>query len=288
MTTSAHWLLAAALRQNTLHGFPVIRRADNGSDIQLALFDEDSFEEKAGHMAVSNWLDAIRVSTGAQSVHVVSNYGRNALSLDVGTDYDKRRAVLDAALRHLPHQSLRLTLQNRLGPTFGRGDVVTVTTMEQQFIYMCERYDNDRSLVLLLNMMMSGGGRPVCHEGMWSTDAMRFNVRRLVDSRKIAKFVSDSRDVWEFGAVVDEQLDWPHVVSTAELDAPATTTATAAVDVSGDKEPCMICLDRMPNTMVLPCMHVVVCTLCSAGLRSTPDKNTCVQCRRSITSVLDE
>jgi hypothetical protein len=50
---------------------------------------------------------------------------------------------------------------------------------------------------------------------------------------------------------------------------------------------CMVYLEKPPDTMVLPCEDVVVCKQCSYGLKDTPDKNTCVQCRRPIEHVLD-
>jgi len=60
-----------------------------------------------------------------------------------------------------------------------------------------------------------------------------------------------------------------------------------APDVDNDEDVCMVCLDREPNTMVLPCEHCVVCKECSIGLRNTNDKKTCVRCRRPITHVLE-
>ena len=54
-----------------------------------------------------------------------------------------------------------------------------------------------------------------------------------------------------------------------------------------DFSSCMICLDAAPDTMVLPCEHVVVCSACSQGLMNTADANTCVQCRRPINWVID-
>lgn len=50
---------------------------------------------------------------------------------------------------------------------------------------------------------------------------------------------------------------------------------------------CMICFERPPDIMVLPCEDVAVCKQCSDGLKNTADKNTCVRCRRPITHVLD-
>jgi hypothetical protein len=54
-----------------------------------------------------------------------------------------------------------------------------------------------------------------------------------------------------------------------------------------DLQECMICLDKVADTMVLPCEHVCVCKECSAGLRNTNDHHTCVRCRRDITDILE-
>lgn len=51
---------------------------------------------------------------------------------------------------------------------------------------------------------------------------------------------------------------------------------------------CMICLDRPANTLVLPCMHSVVCNQCSEELKNTPDHSRCVRCRQQIEEVLQD
>lgn len=48
---------------------------------------------------------------------------------------------------------------------------------------------------------------------------------------------------------------------------------------------CMVCMDRRPNTLVLPCMHVVVCVACSERLKGTPNARQCIYCRQPIESV---
>ena len=53
-----------------------------------------------------------------------------------------------------------------------------------------------------------------------------------------------------------------------------------------DDNLCLICMENVANTMVMPCEHVVVCKQCSDKLKNTNDKNTCVKCRRPITHVL--
>lgn len=49
---------------------------------------------------------------------------------------------------------------------------------------------------------------------------------------------------------------------------------------------CAICLEHTPNTMVLPCMHMVVCSMCSPKLQGTNDAKTCVRCRCKINEIL--
>lgn len=59
------------------------------------------------------------------------------------------------------------------------------------------------------------------------------------------------------------------------------------IKIENDEDPCMICLDKIPDTIVLPCKHRVVCKDCSIGLRNTADKSICVHCRCPITNILE-
>ncbi len=52
-------------------------------------------------------------------------------------------------------------------------------------------------------------------------------------------------------------------------------------------EECVVCLINIPDTLVLPCGHCVVCKECSDQLKSTPKKFTCIVCSQHITHVLD-
>lgn len=302
--SASNWVQAAYLRRNTLHGFAVVTRAsDNEVELQLALFDEHAFGSAD---ACARWLDAIRERSGATSLHTVHGLGSSALAIDVRRDYDKRRAVLDAALALLPTPNATLTLQTQLAPCYRRGQQVTAMNSELAFLRCCESVPGgDKLLLIPLRMMRD---RPCAHVGMWCSPAMRGIVQQFIDAVQLERFVPDPNDAWEFGAVVDELLDWPHVASTTHLAAAATTTRTASSSSSSPPSPsktatpthtaadesdtddtsCMICLDRAPSTMVLPCMHVVVCSQCSESLRATADHHTCVQCRRPITEILQE
>ena len=50
--------------------------------------------------------------------------------------------------------------------------------------------------------------------------------------------------------------------------------------IEEDEFMCIICMERPPETMVLPCRHVVVCRECSIQLPNTSDKYTCCQIHR--------
>lgn len=52
-----------------------------------------------------------------------------------------------------------------------------------------------------------------------------------------------------------------------------------------DAEECMVCMDARPQTLVLPCMHRVVCEACSETLKGSTDSKTCIYCRCEIKGV---
>jgi hypothetical protein len=49
---------------------------------------------------------------------------------------------------------------------------------------------------------------------------------------------------------------------------------------------CCVCLDAPADTLVLPCMHQVVCRACSPQLTQTPQARYCLQCTRRFESVV--
>ena len=82
----------------------------------------------------------------------------------------------------------------------------------------------------------------------------------------------------------------PSVVPPAPLEnkespAPAADASLAPPSAALPLQ-CCVCEERVADTMVLPCEHVVVCRQCSAGLQNTPDRSVCIQCRQPISAVL--
>jgi len=48
---------------------------------------------------------------------------------------------------------------------------------------------------------------------------------------------------------------------------------------------CVVCQDAPPDTLVIPCNHVVVCHDCSDALAGTPNAHVCVVCRQPIEGI---
>ena len=67
---------------------------------------------------------------------------------------------------------------------------------------------------------------------------------------------------------------------------PSTQTPAPAPPSPDPSDLCCICLERPPDTFVLPCQHQVVCRACSEALKATPNAFVCVICRQAITEVL--
>jgi len=61
-----------------------------------------------------------------------------------------------------------------------------------------------------------------------------------------------------------------------------------ASPMNDEEEPvtCVVCCSSHADTMVLPCMHTVVCRQCSTKIKNTANATICLQCQKPITDVL--
>jgi len=55
-----------------------------------------------------------------------------------------------------------------------------------------------------------------------------------------------------------------------------------------DMVECLVCHERVANTLVLPCQHIVVCQLCSVNLAQTHWARECLYCQQHIEQVLQD
>lgn len=72
------------------------------------------------------------------------------------------------------------------------------------------------------------------------------------------------------------------------IEAPQAAPTEAPQAAPTVEELCQVCLERPPETTVLPCHHHVVCRQCSNRLKTTNDHHTCLQCRRPIEQIIDD
>ncbi len=84
----------------------------------------------------------------------------------------------------------------------------------------------------------------------------------------------------------DNYWKWKWFAPVAAIPAAAAEIKAEPPSVPDSRDTCMICLEAPADTLVLPCGHQVVCATCSARLANTPDKHTCVRCRREIKEIV--
>lgn len=95
--------------------------------------------------------------------------------------------------------------------------------------------------------------------------------------------------VWR---IVDENASTSTSTSTTVSTSTSTSvsaSATASVSTPKDEyneDVCMVCMENPPNTMVMPCCHVVVCDQCSYKLTQTLNAKKCVKCQQPIKEVI--
>lgn len=91
------------------------------------------------------------------------------------------------------------------------------------------------------------------------------------------------RDHSEYSATTEDLSQ--DAVRTEEPASPEKKPRTAAVREEDDGT-CIICRDRHPDTLVMPCMCQIVCRECSKKLKFTSNHNVCCGCRRKIDYIL--
>lgn len=174
-----------------------------------------------------------------------------------------------------------IRLQTKLRPMYTGGDTYSIERSEQLFIAEQTKLYNQMREV-----------NPQAH--MWQVfDLCGVNSKaslwKTPEGKALARDMADtSPDDFGPGGFIT-RLVWATKCEHPLIDFPLTP-APPTTDAPATNEPdvCMICLDRPPNTLVLPCMDCVVCRECSEQLKQTPDATTCVRCRRPIHDILSD
>jgi len=189
-----------------------------------------------------------------------------------------------------PREGLSFTMHNL--------ETLMVTQMRKEYDMIAE-YQQEKTPAELwrLVLRLSGGGRNILKPYNWSTPhgrAFCAELRATLGKAPTSKSASKCRFHWERYAPVVRRLGILEAGSWSASDAfpgaqaqePSPKKAKVSEEEEEQAEPCMICLEAPPTTLVLPCSHNVVCDSCSHQLPATSDKAICCQCRRKITHVL--
>lgn len=125
-------------------------------------------------------------------------------------------------------------------------------------------------------------GPPSDDEGMFPGEYLQ-----LLKDRAAA---AESKELAPLGQLVPAAgVAAPDQSESEIIDADEQVVKKPRVEEEEKEDPvCVMCLDRTPNTLVLPCEHCVVCKQCSTALRTDPvNAKLCVYCRQNIEHVLE-
>lgn len=169
----------------------------------------------------------------------------------------------------------KITLCTRLEALYTGGDVFSVEASEHSYLDAMEAH-----APILIRLTQRQHRTP----GLWKTRRGRAFAERIQAApwNEMAPYDHDAtleRLTVESGDECPE-IDYPlHITPVLPSPPPADPP-------EDDVTECMVCMDAYPDTLVLPCMHTVVCRACSVALAATGDARTCLRCRRPIEGVL--
>lgn len=208
---------------------------------------------EGNHLMVTRLSEAC----GVRTLRLNDWLGRDYLSVH-WSEYHKRFDVLSAMLR----AGHAFQTQTKGMPSFrpdADGVVFTQDLLERRVM------EQSRELLKYGLLDMIDNGR--CEEWNWSSDEGRAFARMLRQTKGL-----------KYDETRENFYHWPLF---QQYD-PATLRNAAPVAPVDEPEMCMCCLDRLADTMVLPCEHAVVCRDCSLQLESTSNSWLCIKCRQPI------
>jgi hypothetical protein len=269
---------------NTLHGFNgftdgtyVIVGCLDWSD--MSTFNTRPSTESVSLAVRKSLPDLDQKAISTEFRFISGSYGGDLLQLPVS-----RRHLAGLAIDAVRKCGYDISLQTQLRPWFLAKDVGTVPfsieAAERQVLPTLQSpYAKDT---------VKQKAYLFADQRLWSTKEGKQFANQLY------KFYGSSVDIDTPIHINDRPLlQFP----TCAFDFPPTpvTTPVTTKDEKMGKEKtppvvvvgeCVVCLGTVANTLVLPCMHCVVCEKCSIRLKSTPDANQCIQCRKPLTNIL--
>ena len=211
--------------------------------------------------------------------------------------------LLPTIINECTNIDLVIRLRNKPGVIFGKGDEFTLENMQNKIKISIDEFaklmqgsrfkHNDELYKFVIDSL---GGKNLLLHWNWITQENKNYCSKLrsIIGKKKSVSATQSRFVFpDFDNICQKYRVLHHGVWSAYApsmrnveDFILTDDNQSSNNEIDEIDDCMICLDNKPNTLVLPCMHCVVCKECSDKLVNTNDKNICVRCRRPIDQVL--
>lgn len=200
---------------------------------------------------------------------------------DLPKVYDIAKAFIKRKCRIYMQDATQVTFSNVEEISYGGQQNKLLTSLLQ-----LESYGS--------NIMDLCRGLPIHRDAFWCMDEGKKLAERLRKTHNL-KDVCDPNDMYigeYFGEFLPKkQNEKLHGTIPGGIDVQEEVKMEVDKEKKKDDEPndCIICCTNKANTLVLPCMHVVVCKECSNKLETDElNAHKCVMCRQNIESVLED
>ncbi len=225
----------------------------------------------------NNNLEQITNISGSKTVENKDFIGRDFLIIH-WSEYilidNVLNALLSIGLKFVTHNKLEVQFDPSKGDSFYSQEIA-----ENKFIERFTNFEKECPDTNIQNIFISTNKHSILHYWNWKTIEGKQFCHRV--RQKLGKNDSCQKSEHNYYNWTIFQNYDPNTLKSIE-----SNNIFDNNDIVDD-EICIICMDNIADTMVLPCEHTVVCKKCSAKLKMTNDAKTCVKCRREITSILD-
>lgn len=250
----------------------------NGFGFEPPMYSENFVIAQLPDGISSTNLDTIKNTSGSKTLTVLDFLGGCFLAID-WSEYNFIYTVLTCVLQCNCKFSTWGKINVDFCPTID--EKVTREIIEKKFIKQIEdvekRYQHNYSKS---NFAINKCYHAVSHQWNWTT----YEGKELCKKIRKARGKSDIcySDKWNY-----YKWDIFKNCDVTTLQTIIQTQIEPSLETTTEIQECIICFENTADTMVLPCMHAIVCRKCSSKLNNTDNAKRCILCRQEITSILD-
>jgi len=214
-------------------------------------------------------LPTIRGECHSPSLEVGDWIGRDYLSIH-WSEYKHRFSILSKLLQH----GIRFQTETKGLPHFGGKRDIGVKEFTRELL--------EKRVIEQFQELIE------CHPGLIALISFGCYYDWNWETEEGKKFAAELREKYgnEYRSVYDKDMTNFYEWEIFQEPYDPLTLCDSPLPLVIEKELCMICMEKEPNTMVLPCEHCIVCKECSTRLEKTNNNWLCIKCRQVITHKL--